>query len=65
MKRTHAITPTDSCPPANPAWSYSKPHAPAHGRYVWIDAMQIPMALQHQAAADKRGNGPGWGKKGK
>lgn len=61
MKRAHAITPTDSAP--NKDWTYSKPVVSNDGRSVWLDAMQLPMATAHQAAADERGNGKGWGQR--
>jgi hypothetical protein len=50
MKRTHAITPTDSAPKPNPLWEYSKPQVSRDGKTVAIDAMQYPMLVAYYDA---------------
>lgn len=37
----------------NPLWRYSPPQPSRDGRVVWVDAMQLPMAVEHQAAIDE------------
>jgi hypothetical protein len=62
MKRSHAITPTDSTPPPNPDWRYSPPRVSRSGRIVEIDAMQLTWATEHQRYADERNKKlRGWG----
>lgn len=60
MKRAHAITPTDTTPPPNKDWRYSPPRVSSDGKTVWIDAMQLPMATEHQRQADARFAKRGW-----
>jgi len=47
MKRTHAITPTDSTPAPNKDWRYSPPQVSRDGRTVVIDAMQPAMVEEY------------------
>lgn len=46
----------------NKAWRYSPPTVSRDGKTVWIDAMQLTWATEHQRQADARGNGRGWGR---
>lgn len=68
MKKRHAITPTDQGKPlpANPQWRRAEPSVVrlSDGRdWVWLDAYHaVTLPAQHQAAADKRGNGKDWGR---
>lgn len=64
MKRAHAITPTDAAPLPNKDWRYSPPRVSSDGKTVWIDAMQLTMATEHNLIADEANKSlRGWGTK--